>query len=110
MSYTRRTTADRQAEAAVYRARSEAAAIPTVELSVCNYNKERRVLGLTSDNVNGFPRQLMVKSHHSGKEIRFVVIGPEDKLFDQDMWDGEQQIYRPTSNCNVEYMVIYHAC
>jgi hypothetical protein len=108
MSYTRRTSADRKAEAAVFRARSEAASIPTVELAVCDYNKERKVLTLTSD-VIGKPREFMVKSHHSGKEVRFVVIGPEDKLYDEDQWDGEQQIYRPTSvSTNVEYMVIYN--
>jgi hypothetical protein len=81
----------------------------TVNLNNCEFNKERRVLTLTSEHI-GMPREFMVKSHHTGKEIRFVAVGPEDKLFDQDQWDGEQQIYRPTSHsCNVEYMVIYHA-
>jgi hypothetical protein len=39
----------------------------------------------------------------------FVTVGPQDRLFDQDGWDGEQQIYRPIGNVpNVDYMVIYH--
>jgi hypothetical protein len=81
----------------------------TVDLSVCEFNKERRVLTLASECI-GMPREFMVKSHHTGKEIRFVAVGPEDKLFDQDQWDGEQQVYRPTSHsCNVDHMVIYHA-
>ena len=111
MSYSRRTTAERQAEAAVYRARSEAAAaknIPLVGLVDCDFDKERKVLKLSSNFV-GMPRELMVVSHHTGKEVRFVVIGPEDKLYDHDQWDGEQQIYRPTSvSTNVEYLVIAH--
>ena len=109
MSYSRRTTAERMAEAAVYRARSEAAAtIPSVELSICDFDKARKVLKLSSQEV-GMPRELMVVSHHTGKEVRFVVIGPEDKLYDQDQWDGEQQIYRPTSvSTNVDHLVIAH--
>lgn len=110
MSYTRRTTAERQAEAAVYRARSERAAVTmtAIPLGFCEYDKERKVLKLSSDYF-GMPREFFVKSHHTGKEVRFVAIGPEDKLFDQDGWDGEQCIYRPIGDVsNVDHMVIYN--
>jgi cupin superfamily acireductone dioxygenase involved in methionine salvage len=110
MSYfPRRTTQERQAEAAVYRARTEAAMIPTVDLKYCEYDKTRKVLKLASEYF-GMPREFFVRSHHTGKEVRFVVVGIEDKLFDVDQWDGEQQIYRPVGNVpNVDHMVIYHA-
>ncbi len=82
--------------------------IPTVDLSRCEYDKNRKVLKLASEYI-GMPREFFVKSHHTGKEVRFVAVGPEDKLFDQDGWDGEQCIYRPTSvSTNVDYMVIYN--
>ena len=106
--YPRRTTQDRMAEAALYRARTEATQIPTVPLSRCEFDKERRVLKLASEFF-GMPREFFVRSHHTGKEVRFRVVGPEDVLFDQDQWDGEQQIYRPVGHVpNVDYMVIYH--
>lgn len=82
--------------------------IPTVDLKLCEFDKNRKVLKLASEHF-GMPSQFFVKSHHTGKEVRFVAIGPEDKLFDQDGWDGEQCIYRPTSvSTNVDYMVIYN--
>lgn len=85
------------------------AEIPSVELSRCEYDKSRRVLKLASDFV-GFPPQFFVKSHHTGKEVRFVVVGPEDKLFNEDGWDGEMCVYRPVGSVpGVDHMVIYHA-
>jgi hypothetical protein len=83
--------------------------IPIVDLKLCEYDKERKVLKLASEYF-GMPRTFFVKSHHTGKEVRFVTVGPEDKLYDEDGWDGEQQIYRPLGNVpGVDHMVIYHA-
>lgn len=83
--------------------------IPVVSLEKCEYNKARRVLKLVSEYI-GMPKTFFVRSHHTGREVRFVVVGPEDVLFDQDQWDGEQQIYRPLGNVpGVDHMVIYHA-
>lgn len=83
--------------------------IPTVPLKFCDYDKSRKVLKLASEYF-GMPNTFFVKSHHTGKEVRFVTVGPEDKLFDEDGWDGEQQIYRPLGNVpGVDHMVIYHA-
>ena len=84
-------------------------AIPTIPLEACEYDKTRKVLKLASEFF-GMPREFFVHSNHTGKDVRFVVVGPEDKLFDQDQWDGEQQVYRPIGNVpNVDHMVIYHA-
>jgi hypothetical protein len=82
--------------------------IPTVELKFCEYDKNRKVLKLASEFF-GMPREFFVRSHHTNKMVRFTSVGPEDKLFDQDQWDGEQQVYRPVGNVpNVDHMVIYH--
>lgn len=103
-----RTAADRKAEAARYLQMTEEAVPPTVTLDRCEYDKNRKVLKLASEFF-GMPRQFYVVSHKTGKEFRFVAIGPEDVLFDQDGWDGEQQIYRPVGHCpTVDHMVIYN--
>ena len=105
----RRTAADRRAEAARYRERTEQAqTIPTVPLESCQYDRQSRRMSLTSDHI-GMPREFFVHSPRTGRDVRFVVVGPEDVLFDQDGWDGEQQIYRPVGVVpTVDHMVIYH--
>lgn len=82
--------------------------IPTIELSKCEYLKHMKVLGLASEYM-GMPKTFNVRSHYTGKVVRFVTVQPGDHLFNEDGWDGEQQIYRPVDRVpNVEYMVIYH--
>lgn len=82
--------------------------VPTVSLRLCEYNRDRRVLKLASEYF-GMPDQFFVESHHTGKTVRFTAVGPEDLLFDQDQWDGEQQVYRPVGSVpGVDHMVIYH--
>lgn len=82
--------------------------IPTVGLELCEYDKSRRVLKLASEYF-GMPLTFFVRSHHTGKEVRFVPVTPADVLFDQDQWDGEQQIYRPLGTVpGVDHMVIYN--
>ena len=81
---------------------------PQVCLSKCEYDKKRKVLKFASGYF-GMPHNFFVRSHITGKEVRFVAVGPEDKLFDQDQWDGEQQIYRPLGNVpGVDHLVIYN--
>ena len=105
----RRTATDRKYEAA--RARQiteEAQRRKVVPLQLCEYDKKRKVLKLASEYF-GMPSEFFVLSHHTGKEVRFTPVGPEDVLFDEDQWDGEQQIYRPVGHVpNVDYMVIYN--
>ena len=82
--------------------------LPTVDLKFCEYDKNRKVLKLASEFF-GMPSEFFVRSHHTNKEVHFRVVGPEDVLFDQDQWDGEQQVYRPVGTVpNVDHMVIYH--
>ena len=106
---TRRTASERRAEAALYQARSEASATDRmVSTAQCDYDKQRKVLSLPSE-VIGMPLTFWVRSHHTGKIVRFVPVNPADRLYDQDGWDGEQQIYRPiVAVPNVDHMVIYN--
>lgn len=81
---------------------------PIISLEFCEYDKTRKVLRLISQYI-GMPKQFFVTSHRTGKTVRFVPVGEYDVLFDQDQWDGEQQIYRPVGDVpNVDYMVIYN--
>lgn len=88
--------------------RAHMKSIPTVDLKLCEYRKDNKYLALASEYF-GMPLTFYVKSHHTGKVVRFVPVNPADPLYDEDHWDGEQQIYRPVENVpNVEYMVIYN--
>jgi hypothetical protein len=87
---------------------TKAREIPVLDLKLCEYDKTRRVLKLASEYI-GMPQEFFVRSHHTGKEVRFVAVGPEDVLFDEDGYDGEQCIYRPVGHVpNVDYLVIYN--
>ena len=80
--------------------------VPVVGLENCSFDKAQRRLILSSDFV-GMPRELVVRSHHTGITMRFTVIGPEHRLFDQDQWDGEQQIYQPVKALpSVDHLII----
>lgn len=82
--------------------------LPVIDLRRCEYDKKRKVLKLASEYI-GMPLSFFVKSHHTGKEVRFVPVSICDVLFDQDGWDGEQQIYRPLGNVpGVDHLVIYN--
>ena len=79
-----------------------------VSTAQCVYNKTGRYLSLPSE-VIGMPPEFWVRSHHTGKIVKFVAVQPGDSLFDQDGWDGEQCIYRPVDALpNVDHMVIYN--
>ena len=81
---------------------------PTISTTQCEYDKARKVLKLASEAV-GMPMTFWVRSHHTGKVVRFVPVNPTDILYDQDHWDGEQQIYRPVYSClGVDHFVIYN--
>lgn len=83
--------------------------IPVVGLKYCEYEKNRKVLKLASEFF-GMPNEFFVKSHHTGKEVRFKTVDENDVLFDPDGWDGEMAVYRPVGNVpNVDHLVIYHA-
>ena len=79
-------------------------------LRVFEYLPEKKCLTSPSKNFSGrFPVLLSVTSHHTKETVQFSPVKPEDPLFCQDGWDGEQQIYRPIKAIkNVEYLVIHH--
>ena len=59
-----------------------------------------------------FPAYVQIMSHHTGNLVKFNPIKPEHPKFDQDQWDGEQQIYEPSdlsvvNNSNL-ILVIHH--
>lgn len=82
--------------------------VPTIDLSKCEYDKTHRVLKLASEYF-GMPLTFFVRSHHTGKVVRFVPVTPEDVLFDEDGWDGEMCIYRPVGHVpGVDHMYIYN--
>ena len=82
--------------------------IDTIPLKFCTFDKQRRKLSVASEFC-GMPRAVAVLSEHTGKKVIFVAIGPEDPLYDEDGWDGEQKIYRPYEpQTRVDYLVIYN--
>lgn len=103
-----RTAADRKAEAARFYQMTEAATVPTVPLEKCEYSADTGKLTLASEYC-GMPNSLIIKSHHTGRKILFKRISPDHPLYDQDQWDGEQQIYAPVAmGVKVKILVIYN--
>lgn len=87
--------------------------IPTISLKYCDYYKDTKTLRVSSEFFAGtFPKNFFVESHHTGRVVRFTAIGPEDKLFNHDQWDGEMMIYRPVSSefqvQKVDHLVMVH--
>ena len=82
---------------------------PYIPLRVCEYNKRTRVLRVASDFV--CMSEIFIESHHTGRVVRFVPVGPDDVLYDEDGWDGEQQVFRPCEGefyTNVDHLVVYN--
>jgi hypothetical protein len=77
----------------------------TVCLALCEFNKDRKTLLLSHTHTGRFPKELLLKSHITGKEIQ-----PDHPDYDEDGWDGEQAVYEPTTKTkNVEKLVIHCA-
>ena len=82
--------------------------IPVVDLRKCEYDKQRKVLKLASEYF-GMPMTFYVRSPKTGNKVRFIPVSIVDPLYDEDQWDGEQQVYRPVIDIDtVDHMVIYH--
>jgi len=76
------------------------------DLSLFIWNKDRGSLVMRNFS-HQFPNQFTVRSHHTGKEVKFVRVTANDNLYDQDMWDGEQMVYRPFGDVpNVNYAAL----
>ena len=82
--------------------------IPVVELSKCEFRAHCGKLMLASEYA-GMPNAIRIRSHHTGRTVLLRPVEPGDPLFDQDQWDGEQQVYRPVEPTNnAKVLVIYH--
>ena len=82
--------------------------IPVVELSKCDFRAHCGKLTLASEYV-GMPPAIRIRSHHTGRTVLFMPVQPNDPLFDQDQWDGEQMVYRPAEPTNnAKVLVIYN--
>lgn len=72
-----------------------------VPLSICKYDKQRRTLSIAYKDLpvqfsgRGFPLYVNIHSEKTGRTVQFYPVGPNDPLYSEDQWDGEQQIYRP---------------
>jgi hypothetical protein len=82
--------------------------IPTIPLNMCSWNRQRKELVIASEFC-GMPAKVIVRSHHTGKEVLFVPLQPGDPGWDEDGWDGEQQVYKPVDRLqNVDRLIIRH--
>ena len=81
-----------------------------VGLEYCTYDKRGKKLILASEFfAGGFPREIELRSHYTGKVITFIPVQQGDELYDEDGWDGEQCIYRPIQFVpNVDYLIVHH--
>ena len=75
-----------------------------VSLENFKYNKERKTLSIPvsrffDGHFNGYPREFIVRSHYTGREILFRQIGYGHPEFDEDGWDGEMSVYEPVDTC-----------
>jgi hypothetical protein len=77
----------------------------------CVYHPIAKRLTISTEKIAGsiiFPHTVYVKSHHTNKQVTFKPIRETHNDFDQDQWDGEQQIYEPIdARVNVKTLVIY---
>ena len=84
--------------------------IPVIPLEKMEWHKDRKMLTLPSEYF-GMPAKFFVKSHHTGRIVLFQPVDENDAMFDQDQWDGEQQIYKPVDSemaTNAKYVTIYN--
>lgn len=81
---------------------------PIVPLEYCSFNQKAGVLVVASEFFGGtFPKEVSVKSNHTGNIVRFVQ--DEEAAVKAEFWDGEQCEYipvDPTNNCN--RLVVIH--
>jgi hypothetical protein len=81
-----------------------------ISLKLCSFDTDRKKLSASSSHFGGrFPSRFYVRSHFTDALVEFIPVTEDDPLFDQDQWDGEQMVYRPTTKTkNVDYFVMYN--
>lgn len=55
--------------------------------------KSRQLHGYSEIFAGAFPETITVLSHHTGQELVFRPVRHGHALWDDDQWDGEQQVY-----------------
>jgi hypothetical protein len=80
--------------------------IPTFSTKSFSYDSARKTLIAEASELflNGFPKQLAVQSHHTGRTVLFGV--DLEAAMAEEFWDGEQMVYRPLEKANVKRLVI----
>ena len=74
----------------------------------CEFDKETGNMYLDAMllDFESFPRELEIKSTHTGKIMKFEPITPDHPRYDEDGWDGEMALYVPCEPCNVKMLTI----
>jgi hypothetical protein len=84
-----------------------AAQMPSVNTSLLQYKKDTLTLvGLMSEMpFNGFPKSVLVRSHHTGNLVEFVY---DERLAERnEWWDGEEAHYKSNEpRANAQYLVL----
>ena len=80
---------------------STLSSIPTIDLALFDYSKQKRTLQLSRD-LYGTPREFFVQSHKTGRVVHFVQ--DHDDMMANECYDGEATSYKPVMNeapCNI---------
>jgi hypothetical protein len=72
--------------------------ILTISTDDCKFSAKDRALYTTRDRIGSMPSRLYVESPSTGRKILFKTIGPDHPKFDEDGWDGMQNIYEPVEH------------
>lgn len=85
--------------------------VQPLNTSQCEFNLKRRELTVASEVFGGkFPGVIELTSDHTGRKVIFRPVQPGHRLYDEDHWDGEQEVYAPLESLpRVESLVVYHA-
>lgn len=76
----------------------------TINLNQCQFRKEHKLLTFGTDA--SFPEVVFVKSHHTGRTIKFVY--DQAAAIANEFWDGCQAEYYPADDCqNVKRLVLH---
>lgn len=80
--------------------------VPVASLKLFEFSKILKTLSISSDAF-GMPRAIDIKSHHTGKTVRFVV--DVEDMIAHEHYDGEVCTYYPiTPQRGVNRLIIRH--
>jgi hypothetical protein len=90
--------------------------VMAVPLDKCSYFPKTKKLFVplsalkATTGASRYPKSFFVRSHFTNRLLEFKTVGPGDPLFDQDQWDGEIMVYRPSNGVasKIDYAVVAH--